>query len=62
MLRLPSGEITISTGCFRGDLAAFAEVVQKTHGGGPHGQAYRAAITVFETLLAAHPLEVVNAN
>ena len=65
LLRLPSGEITISTGCFRGDLAAFAEAVQKTHGGRPHGQAYRAAIALFRILLESKPLiaqEEANAN
>ena len=40
--------VYVSTGCFFGTLDAFAEAVEKNHGGGVHGKEYRAAIEMIK--------------
>lgn len=38
------GKIRVKTGCFYGDLEAFAAAIQKTHGDNKYAQVYRLAI------------------
>lgn len=50
----PDGRVDITTGCFRGDLAAFRAAVSSTHEEGTLYRAqYEAVCTLFAALIAA---------
>ena len=46
-----SGDIRVTTGYFRGTLAAFEAAVQSTHGDNEYGQHYRLAIALINAKL-----------
>ena len=50
-------EINVACGCFRGNIEAFAQQVQETHGDSDHAKRYRIAIELAKASIDLSPEE-----
>ena len=50
-------EINVTCGCFRGNIEAFAQQVQETHGDNDHANRYRIAIELAKASIDLSPEE-----
>ena len=50
-------EINVACGCFRGNIEAFAQQVQETHGDSDHAKRYHIAIELAKASIDLSPEE-----
>lgn len=55
--RNKAGEIKVRCGCFFGDIPAFLDKVEKTHGDSKYGNVYRLAVQVALEQIDTEPMD-----